>query len=193
MPQGAHQLGDAAVSPSIEELEAYVSGELTESEAEALEESLFRAIPGEAEELNAILRAGALAVENHTWNLVLAPDEREAVLADPGTLFLELPGSVRGQVDAPHLSRHVTRIPVPLEGVRRVDVEMGFVGNDTPLKTFVDLPFWPEDNALWLCCDIAISRVIDGAGPAWVRCVSVEGHGQRRMLFEFQETSPAAP
>ena len=78
----------------------------------------------------------------------------------------------------------ITRIPLQLEGVRAVEMEV-LAADGQVVKRMPDISFDPADGAIFGCCDAALARIASGT-PRLVRIWGTGPKtGERRLLAEI--------
>lgn len=174
-------------------LDEYVRGEGSEESAAAYEDELFaRALAGDAPELS--FRHGlevafrSMEARGTTELWMTAKQVEEMRAKGTRVAFVEF-DPAKGEV-APFPEDTeilVTRIPVDLTGVERLDIEI-LSPDEVLLKAMPEVSFDPSDQAIFACCEIDLARV-SIASRAIARAFSVEKSG-RRLLVETRMGAP---
>ena len=76
----------------------------------------------------------------------------------------------------------IARVPLPLEGVRALEVEV-LTADGQVLKRMPDVAFDPADGAVFACCEVALARIAGDAGRT-TRFWATDARG-RRLLAEI--------
>lgn len=179
----------------LAELDDYVRGR--GDDVDAFEEALFtRALAGEAPELalhDALSRGVAALAGRGTLDPWITASDLEALRARHGARLavVELgSGGDAGTIPLPESAEVVvTRIPMDLRGVERVDVEALTV-DGTLIKTMLDARFDPADGALFACCEAELARIV-GTTPVRMRAWAVRGSDRRLVREAVTRLAPA--
>jgi hypothetical protein len=172
---------------ALSRLDDYVR--LRHEDEDAYEEDLFsRALEGNAPEaifhaaLGATLRRMNARGVLELW---LTAKDVERVLASGLKAFFwewnpEDPAPLEIPPDSDLL---ITRIRMPLEGVRAVEAELCAL-DGTLLKLMPDVVFDPADGALYACCEPELVRTAATAPKAIMKVFAVMGT-ERRLIVEL--------
>lgn len=174
---------------ALTRVDDYVRGHGDESSVAVYEEELFaRALEGNA--LEAAFHAGLASTfcsmsARGTLDLWITARDIERVrasglktvvwewnAADPHSL--QLP---------PDTDLLITRIPLPLEGVRSIDAEV-YAADGRLLKRMPDILFDREDGAVFACCEAELARTAANT-PRTLTKVWVTTDSERRLLAEL--------
>lgn len=79
----------------------------------------------------------------------------------------------------------ITRIPLPLEGVWRLEAELYSAASGERLKVMPDIAFDPADGAVFACCEAELARAAATA-PTTITRVYATDDGGRRLLCELR-------
>lgn len=180
----------------ITSVDAYASGEMPDTEAEAFEARLFEAAAtgslGPYEDLIAGIRE--LHARGTLMPFVTRP-QAEALLdrTELRVLWIDVGDGLdeNVRVSADELDAVVLRFAIDLEGVTRLDAETWPRGHeDGPHKTMPDIVFDPGGGEVFACCEAGIFEGVSRTGGV-MRFVAVEG-GERRVVrsFTFPPPSP---
>lgn len=170
-------------------LDDYVRGHLPEAEADDYEADLFtRALDGAAPEL--AFRAGvghtlrAMAARGSLDLWLTARDVERVVQSGRRVLQFDLavtpPSELSIEGDFELL---ITRVPLPLEGVRRLEAEV-FSLRGERLKVMPDIAFDPADGAIFTCCEAELARSAADSKTV-TRVYAIDDTG-RRLLCELK-------
>jgi hypothetical protein len=77
----------------------------------------------------------------------------------------------------------ITRIPLPLAGVRTIDAEI-YSADGRLLKRMPDVLFEPADGAIFACCEAELARAAASA-PRTLTKVWAVSDGERRLVAEL--------
>jgi len=185
-------------------LDDYVTGEMPDADAAALEEELFAA----AADADPSASAGLAADAGFLDRLV-------RVVSDPHELPALTGGFSRADVDAllgsplpvhyvdlgaggasvfpawgPEVRFVIARLAVDLRGFRDIDVEVT-AANGTAIKTFRDV-HCAEDGSLYAICHAPLARLAFMRGRSISRIVATRD-GARETVAVFDVSPPAAP
>ncbi|MBX5480449.1 MAG: hypothetical protein IRZ16_01175 [Myxococcaceae bacterium] len=179
---------------SLEQLDDYVSRAMSDADAEAFEEALFdAAATGDAPELRFVdaLRRGLgdLARRGTIHITLLLSEAEQFQRTSPMRVRMVDLDDYQGDPfdDVAAIDIGLVRYNVPLEGVKRVDVEFGTERTPT-LYTIPEVRFDAANNCVVMCCEAELMMATLRAN-AIVRLFAVDGD-ERRLLREFR---PAAP
>ena len=174
------------------DIDGYVTGELTGTAADALEEALFDA-PDDRDLLivDRIARHGALLVEHGTFEVGVTKAHLDKLVADghtvqicdagpPGT------GSFTIRKDAEFV---VTRLPLGRTDHERVDVDVTIIAHDVT-KTIKDVLVDPSDGVIYGLCERPLAELAFGTETI-VRVR--ERDGARNQLAEWHLVGDIAP
>jgi hypothetical protein len=173
---------------ALAELDDYVRGKDSDAQAEAYEDKLFaRALAGEAPELTfraQLARTFNTMDARGTLDLWLTSQDLARLLASglrvmQFELDLAHPAVPDLSIDFDLL---VTKIPLDLAGVRRLDAEV-LSSDGVLLKTMPDITFDPRDQAVYACCEAELARTAASVGSI-TRVWATDDHG-RRLVSEI--------
>jgi hypothetical protein len=174
-------------------LDEYLRTADSEESAAAYEEDLFaRALAGDAPELSfrrgleVAFRSMEARGTTELWMTGKQVDEMRA----KGTrvAFVEF-DPAKGEVAAIPEGTEilVTRVPLDLSGVERLDIEIRSP-DEVLLKAMPEVSFDPKDQAIYACCEIELARASIASG-AIARAFSIE-NGRKRLLVETRVGAP---
>ena len=180
---------------ALARLEDYIRGgsdagrEADAPAVDAYEEDLFaRALAGAAPELafrSKLAELFQVMNARGTLDLWLTAGEVERVVAS-GLRVVRFDLDVENP-RAPELPAEfdilITRVPVDLTGVRRLDAEV-FSTSGERLKLMPEITFDPADGAVFACCEADLARAAASAVQTVTR-VWATGEGGRRLLCEI--------
>jgi len=183
-PTVADLLGHG-VMKRLDNIDAYATGELADSEADAFEEAMFDA-PDDVgvSVVDAIMRHGPRLVEHGTWDIGVTPDVIQKLVdagrvvqvtdvGEPGTGWITI------RRDAEFVA---TVLPVGVSyATKLVDVDLTIVKYDMT-KTIKDVRVH-TDGKLYGLCERALAELAFGQDTV-VRVR--ENHGPRTTLAEWQ-------
>jgi hypothetical protein len=189
-------------------LDDYVTGEMPDAEAAALEEELFAAAADADPSASAFTSAGLAADAGFL-------DRLARLVSDPNELPALTGGFSRADVDAllgspfpvhyvdlgaggasvfppwgPEVKFVIARLAVDLRGFRDIDVEVT-APDGTAVKTFRDV-HCAEDGALYAICHAPLARLAFTRGRSISRVVGTRG-GTRETVAVFDVRPPSAP
>lgn len=171
----------------------YVSGHMSDADADAFEEELFAApdAAGDAAFVDDLARL--LAVCDADGGLVDGGTRAQVdALRAAGARvhFADLGGGGAPVAfpgwDADEIDVVVARLGVDLRGYESVDVEVE-TGDGRPVKTFRDVACDPTDGALYAICREPLARLAFGKGRTISRIIATQG-GRRTTVAVFQVT-----
>lgn len=173
---------------ALTRLDDYIRGREDE-DVGAYEEDLFaRALEGKAPE--ALFHAGlsaALRLMNArgSLDLWLTPRDVERVRASGlKTLLYEFDPANPAPLDIPpDTDLLITRIIMPLEGVRSIEAEV-YASDGRLLKRMPDVLFDPAEGAVYACCEADLARAA-AAAPETITKVFAVTDTERRLLIEL--------
>jgi hypothetical protein len=157
-----------SLDAALARLDDYVRRRAPDAEEAAYEEDLFaRALAGEAPELAVRDAIGStLRRMKDVGSIQLWMTRRQAdalAAANPRVLRFELDlANPRPPALTDDFDLLVTRVPLPLGGVRQLDVEVLSPAGEV-LKVMPDVEFDPADGAVFACCEAELARVSTGA------------------------------
>lgn len=179
----------------LEDLDGYLTGELTGAAADAFEEAMFDA-PDDAdvEWLDRITRHGIKLVEHGTWDMGCTSAHLQ-VLRDRGHKMSMLesgpPGTVELGLDMdPEAEFVVTKLEINRPDLARVDVEIYLHAFDAT-KTIRDAFVNKDDGHIYGLCERALAEIAWGSGDARVRVR--ERDGAKALIAEWNFVTPRQP
>lgn len=172
---------------ALSRLDDYVR--LSQEDEDAYEEELFeRALEGHASE--AVFHAGLASTLRRmnargTLDLWLTARDVERIRASGlKTFFMEFKPDDTTPFDLPpDADLLITRIPLPLEGVRNLEAEVYSI-DGTLLKRMPDVLFDREDGAAYACCEAELARTAMNA-PKTITKVFAVTDTERRLIIEL--------
>lgn len=178
------------MTPDLDALDDYVRGYGTDAAAETYEEALFaRALAGEAPELGFrehVARTLREMRARGTIDLWLTASGVER-LSRSGLRVMQFEIDP-GRLNFPDLSGDVdilvTKVPLDLRGVHRLDAEV-LSPDGRHLKTMPEIAFEAADGAVFACCEIELARAAAGV-PSVTKVWAYDEAGQRRLLGEIR-------
>jgi hypothetical protein len=181
----------ADLDRATEHLDDYVRGALDEADAERFEDDLFaRALAGAAPELTfrvsleATLRTMSARGTVEPW---ITARDVERLKDNPALRVmvyeLDLEHAVGPEVP-PGTDLVITRIPVDLRGVGRLEAEV-LGPNGQLVKRMPDITFDPLDGAVYACCEAELARTASAAPPMITRVWATGDDSERRLLLEL--------
>jgi len=185
-----------ALDRATEELDDYVRGALGStdadlSEVERFEDDLFeRAMAGAAPELT--FRAGVGATframnARGSLDLWLTARDVQRLQNNPTVRVvvfeLDLEHPVGPEVP-PGTDLLITRIPVDLRGVGRLEAEV-LGPNGQLIKRMPDVTFDAVDGAVYACCEAELARTASSAPATLTRVWATGEDSERRLLLEL--------
>lgn len=181
----------------LERLDAYLTGETQDPDAEAFEDELFaRAASGEASELvflDGLTAAVRDLVQRGTYHLYLTAAEVDRLRASGAKVqlidILDSPEKQQYEL-ARDVDFLVARYPIDLRGVRSLDVEV-YLG-DRLSKVMKDVRFDPADGAAYFCCEGDLARQTVGF-PTRSKFFATTAAGERRLVAELDTIGVLAP
>jgi len=181
------QARDAAIL----RLDDYVRRHDTEAQAEEYELELFtRAVEGAAPELEFRSELGrSMRAMNAlgTMDIWLTAKDVERVLKS-GRRVVQFELDLAAPA-APDLSEDfdilITKIPLPLGGVRRLEAELFSAASGERLKVMPDIAFDPADGAVFACCEAELARAASTAPTTITRVYAIDDDG-RRLVCELR-------
>jgi hypothetical protein len=176
----------------IDRLDDYLSGDMSDAEAEAFEEEQLFAdggAPPEAAFADALARIARYLAGRGTFHPGVTRAHVEALRAAGHRICVEhvRPGGPNVLVPPPpDVDFALTRIDVDLRGATRVDVEVEVIGGG-PLKTFRDVVFDPEDGAIYALCERELAAIAFQVGATRTKVIA-ERDGVRETVAAFEVT-----
>ncbi|KAB2899589.1 MAG: hypothetical protein F9K40_10105 [Kofleriaceae bacterium] len=149
----------------LHELDAYLTGEMSEAEADAFEQALFDA-PDDADLafFDRLARHGAKLVEHGTWNIGVSRQHVEALAAAGHKvhIFDAGPPGQRTVAFDSTCDFMVTKLHLGRDDLERVDVEINIVAHDVQ-KTIKDV-LVDRDGIIYGLCERPLAELAFGAG-----------------------------
>ena len=177
------------------DLDGYVTGELTDSAADAFEEAMFDAPDdGDVAFLDRIARHGVRLVTNGTWNMGCTPEHLD-MLRQRGHKLSVLESGPPGNVTLPaemdpEAELVVTKLDLGRPDLEMVDVEIHLEGF-SEFKTIRDALVNPGDGAIYGLCERALAEMAFGTANTRV-CVR-ERDGAHALIAEWNFLLPTQP
>jgi hypothetical protein len=177
------------IQTTLSRLDDYVRGREDDADVGAYEEELFgRALAGDAPELAFHAGLGAtLRVMNARGSLdiwLTARDVERVRSSGLKTVLYEYNPDDPQPLDIPAgTDLLITRIPLPLEGVRSIEAEI-YSSEGRLLKRMPDILFDPGDGAVYACCEADLARTA-ASTPQTVTKVWVVTEAERRLLAQL--------
>lgn len=176
---------------SIARLDDYVRGCDTAEQAEAYEVDLFmRAVEGAAPELefrSELGRTFRAMNARGTMDLWLTAKDVERV-AKSGRRVVQFELDLAAPA-APELPDEfdilITKVPMPLDGVHRLEAEVFSAASGERLKVMPDIAFDPADGAVFACCEAELARTAASAPTTVTRVYAIDDAG-RRLVCELR-------
>jgi hypothetical protein len=173
---------------ALTRLDDYVRGQHDDDVVGDYEEELFaRALAGSAPELS--FHSGLVSTlramnARGTLDLWLTARDVERVRASGlKTVLYEFdPAAPPALEIPPGTELLITRIPLPLEGVRSLEAEI-YSTDGRLLKRMPDIHFDPADGAVFACCEADLARAANASTT--VTKVWVVTDSERRLLIEL--------
>jgi hypothetical protein len=176
-----------APNSALSMLDDYVRGHQTDKEASGYEEALFeRALAANAPELgfrtglSGTLREMDVRGTINVWITSKQVNEMQAKGLRLALYELDLV-NLREPVIPDDVDLFITRIPVDLTGVQRIDVEV-FSDTGRVLKRMPDVHFDVADGAIYACCEAELARTAAAANRLTRLWATREG--ERTLLLE---------
>jgi hypothetical protein len=179
------------IDTAIARLDDYVRGRDADGGAtvDGYEEDLFaRALAGDADELRfrddlgSMVRALAGRGALDMW--LTARDAAEVRASGVPATYYDLADVENPPPEiAPDAELVLARIPLPLAGVRAVDVDV-LAPDGRLLKRMPDVAFDPADGAVFACCDVGLARIAS-ASRCLIRFWGTGDAGARRVIGEI--------
>lgn len=183
------------MSDALARLDDYVRG-ATHADDDAYEDDLFmRALAGTAPELKLLdSLVATLRVLGERGTLMIACGRAEAerlrALHGARADYRELSAAPeQAVVLSPDAEIVITHVPLPLDGVERVDIENHVEGHGL-LKTFPDVVFERGAAGLYLCCDGSLAR--QTVGHTVIAKFIGHRNGEKTVLLETKSTTSIA-
>jgi len=176
---------------AVAKLDDYVRGALDEAESDSFEQELFeRALTGAAPELGfhasleATFRAMSARGSLEPW---ITSKDVARLRGNPAlkvaVFELDLEHPVGPEVP-PGTDLLITRIPVDLRGVGRLDAEV-YAPSGELIKRMPDVTFDPVDGAVYACCEAELARTAAAAPPSITRVWATGADSERRLVLEL--------
>lgn len=173
----------------LSDLDAYVTGEMTDAEAEALEEALFDA-PDDADlaVVDRLSRHGARLVTHGTFDMGVTRAHVDSLVAAGHTVqVLDIGPPGRGTVTLDRDADFVaTLLHLGRTDLARVDVELTVVDHDAT-KVIKDVAVAP-DGIIYGLCERPLAEIAFGAGRTITRVRRTDG---ARDVIAQWDLSPA--
>ncbi|MET0594451.1 MAG: hypothetical protein ABW133_17245 [Polyangiaceae bacterium] len=178
------------IDAAIGSLDDYVRGHMPDAAAQDYEEDLFaRALSREAPELtwrDEVGRVLSVMKKRGTLNLWLTARGVDELL-DSGLRVLQItvdPAMLADQDLAGDFDILVTKVPIDLTGVQKLDAEVYSSDGSRLLKTMPDIPFDPTDGAVYACCEAELARAASSVASL-TRVWATDDAG-RRLIGEIR-------
>jgi hypothetical protein len=176
----------------LHELDAYVTGELTNDEANALEEAMFESPDDDLAFVDRVARHGAGLAEHGTFDMGVPRAHIDALRARGHSVFVMdvgPPGS--GTI---HMDRDaefiVTQLHLGRTDLARVDVEITILDHGVT-KTIKDVFVDPSDGVVYGLCERPLAELAFGAGPTHTKIRRTDGN--REVVGEWHLVPVATP
>jgi hypothetical protein len=168
----------------LEELDAYVAGEMNAADADAFEEALFDA-PGDAdvEVLDRIARHGRQLVEHGTWDMGVTKAHVDQLIAAGHDIHVQdvgTPGTYTVMFDR-RAELMLTILRLARTDLSRVDVELTLLDYNVT-KTIKDALV--DDGALYGLCERRLAEMAFGAGRTIARVRRTDG--AREVIAQWE-------
>lgn len=175
----------------LEKLDAYVTRELNDAEADAFEEALFDA-PDDADLafVDRLARHGATLATHGTFDIGVTRAHIDALIAAGHKVHVfdaGAPGSGTVVFD-PAAEFIATILRIGRTDLARVDIEVT-VTNHNVTKTIKDVFVDPADGVIYGLCERPLAEIAFGAGPTVTRVRRTDG--AREVIAQWDLT-PAA-
>jgi len=169
---------------ALERVDDYVRRQADDASVTDYEEELFlRALEGEASEvafhagLSCTLRKMNARGTLDLW--IMAADIERVRATGLKTLVWEYSPDATHELEIPpDTDLLITRIPLPLEGVRSIDAEI-YSMDGRLLKRMPDILFDPADGAVYACCEAELARTASNAPRTVTKVWAVTDSGRR--------------
>lgn len=172
------------------ELDAYVTGELSDADADALEEAMFDA-PDDADLAftDRLVRHGATLAEHGTFDVGVTRAHIDALIAAGHKVQVTDFGPAGSGTFAlaPDADLIATRILLGRTDMERVDVEFLIVEHDVA-KLLKDVLVDPTDGAMYGLCERPLAELAFGAGRT---IVTVRRRDGARDVLGTWDIAPA--
>jgi hypothetical protein len=176
---------------TLDKLDAYVTREMSDADADAFEEALFDA-PDDADLafVDRLARHGRTLVEHGTFDMGVTRAHVEALIAGGHKVHIfdaGPPGAGTVSFD-PSAELMATLLRLGRTDLARVDVEIT-VTQYNVTKTIKDVLVDPADGVIYGLCERALAEIAYGAGPSVTRVRRVDG--ARDVIAEWHLAPPA--
>jgi hypothetical protein len=153
----------------LHDLDAYLTGELDESAADALEEAMFDAPDdGDLAVFDRLMKLGPQLAAHGTFDMGVTREHLDKLAADGHTVQLLDAGPPGQPRKTLVLSRDaemiVTRLPLGRTDVARVDIEITILAHQVT-KTIKDVFVDPHDGVIYGLCERPLAHLALAAGP----------------------------
>lgn len=177
----------------LHELDAYVTGELTGDEANALEEAMFEGPDDEdLAFVDRFVSHGVRLAEHGTFDMGVPRGHIDELRAAGHSIFVMdvgPPGTGTIQID--HSAELiVTMLHLGRTDLARVDVEITIL-NQGVTKTIKDVLVDPDDGVVYGLCERPLAELAFGAGPTHTKIRRTDG--AREIVGEWHLTPTATP
>jgi hypothetical protein len=177
------------VQSALARLDDYVRGHDGDDAAHEYEEALFgRALAGNAPEADFHASLGStlrFMDARGSLELWLTGRDVERVRASGlKTVLYEYTKNLELPEIPPGTDLLITRVPLPLEGVRSIEAEV-YANDGRLLKRMPDVLFDPADGAVFACCEAELARAAASNTQRTVTKVWVVTDTERRLLAEL--------
>ncbi len=172
------------------DLDAYVTGELPDGAADALEEAMFDA-PDDADVavLDRIARHGAHLAAHGTFDMGITRADFEARIARGDSMHVSIAGPPNGGDAEPRSTSvseskafTVTVLETGITGLERIDAEIEMLDHGTTM-TIRDAVIDPVDGRVYSLCERPLAMIAFGAGKTRVRARRRDG--AKEVLAEY--------
>ncbi len=170
----------------LHELDAYLTGELDEAAADALEDAMFAAPDdGDLAFFDILTRRGAILDEHGTFEVGMLREQVEALAARYRVqIQSSAPGKATASI-ADDTELYCTKLLIGRTDLERVDVDIHIAKYDVS-KTMRDVLVDQREGAIYGMCERPLAMIAYGAGRAIVKVR--ERGGERRVIGEWDFT-----
>ncbi len=177
----------------LNELDAYLTGELDEGAADALEEALFD-VPDDEDLafVDIVARHGRRLVDHGTYDVGAMREDVDRLLAQGKRVCVVDPGppGTKTLLVASDTEILATRLAFGRTDVERVDVEIYIIDHDIT-KVIRDVPVDQRDGSVIGLCERPLAELAMQAGPTIAKVR--ERTGARTVLGEWHLATAFAP
>ncbi|HUS30902.1 MAG TPA: hypothetical protein VMZ53_20470 [Kofleriaceae bacterium] len=178
----------------LQDLDAYLTREMSDADADALEEAMFDA-PDDADLafFDRLMRHGRRLVEHGTFEMGVLQSKIDELITKGHTVQVLDAGPAGQPQQTLVLSRDaefiVTKLHLGRTDIARVDVEITIVEHDVT-KTIKDVLVDPSDGIIYGLCERPLAHLALGAGAAHTKVRRVDG--ARDVLGEWHTVGQLA-